>query len=80
MEQASTPAFMSTLFPPELRYTAISLSYNVSMAVIGGLSPLFGQLYASNLSIAYLLMGSSIIAILIYQKYPDANKPTSAPL
>ena len=38
-EQSTTPAVMVEHFPINGRYTGISLSYNISMAVIGGLAP-----------------------------------------
>lgn len=67
MEQASSPAFMCALFPVELRYTAVSIAYNLSMAIVGGLSPLFTQTSlggkGQSYSMAYLLMASSLIAL-----------------
>lgn len=69
MEQASTPAYISGLFPPEYRYSAVSIAYNCSMAIIGGLSPLLCQIALSNtgqsFSLAYLLTFSSIITIIL---------------
>ncbi len=40
MFQAVMPALMTETFPANVRYTGISVSYNISMAVFGGTTPL----------------------------------------
>ena len=37
-----TAAFLVELYPPQLRYTSLSLPYHVGTAVIGGLGPVIG--------------------------------------
>lgn len=72
MEQASSPAFMSTLFPAEFRYTAVSMAYNCSMAVIGGLTPLLTQISFSpnsqSYALGYLLTIGSVVALFLIPK------------
>ena len=69
IEQASTPALMSEFLPIDVRYTGVSLAYNLCMAIIGGLSPLLNQFFLTTckmpFAIAYLMMGGSIIALLV---------------
>lgn len=40
MLQAALPALMAGLFPKEVRYTGLSVSYNISLALFGGTAPL----------------------------------------
>ena len=35
-----TPILMVRAFPPEVRFTGVSFSYNVACAVVGGVTPL----------------------------------------
>lgn len=67
IEEACVPVLMRDYFPVHLRYTAASLSYNLSMGLIGGLSPVVGQFLLMNLhlpyGIAYLLIGGSLLGL-----------------
>lgn len=67
IEEACVPALMREYFPVHLRYTAASLSYNLSMGLVGGLSPVLGHFLLANLQlpygIAYLLIGASLSAL-----------------
>jgi len=40
MLQAALPALMSEMFPTRIRYTGLSVSYNISLALFGGTAPL----------------------------------------
>ncbi len=40
MLQAALPALMSEMFPTKIRYTGLSVSYNISLALFGGTAPL----------------------------------------
>jgi len=42
------PAIMVRSFPPEVRFSGISLSYNVSYAIFGGLTPLIVAIFPAN--------------------------------
>jgi MFS family permease len=63
--------FMSTAFPVRVRYSAISLSYQVCAALAGGLTPLIGTLLAHRypgawwpLAVFYsVLAGVSLVCI-----------------
>jgi hypothetical protein len=37
-------AFLVELFPPEIRYTSLSLPYHIGNGVFGGLTPLIAEL------------------------------------
>ncbi|MDP3559715.1 MAG: MFS transporter [Legionellaceae bacterium] len=67
IEEACTPALLGNYFPVALRYTGVSLAYNICMGLIGGISPMLVQflLVQCHLpySIAYLLMGGSLLTL-----------------
>lgn len=69
IEQATSPALMTRFLPVNIRYTGVSLAYNMSMAIIGGLAPLANQFFLKTChmpyTIAYLLMGGSLIALCV---------------
>lgn len=76
MEQASSPALISQFLPANVRYTGVSLAYNVSMAAIGGLAPLMNAYCLKHLHmpyfIAYLLISGSVLALIVL-KYKQSN-------
>ena len=37
-------AFLVELFPPEIRYTSLSLPYHIGNGIFGGLTPLIAEL------------------------------------
>ncbi len=69
MEQSCVPAMLIDYFPPEIRYTGVSITYNTCMALIGGLSPLLGQLFMGAwdmpYGIGFILIVSAIIALSV---------------
>jgi MFS family permease len=44
----AVPAAMVTAFPPEIRFTGVSFSYNLAYALSGGLTPLIVTFWARN--------------------------------
>jgi len=67
MEQSCVPALLMDYFPAQIRYTGVSMTYNTCMALIGGLSPLMGQLLIESWDIQYgiglLLMVGAVMAL-----------------
>ena len=65
-----TPLIMVESFPPKVRYSGISLAYNVSYAIFGGLTPPFFSWVmmsesAPNLYIGYYMMFLGALAIVL---------------
>jgi MFS family permease len=59
-------AFLPSLFPPRVRYTGISLSFNVGGILGGGLAPVLAQSLAESGNLAYVgvyLSGSAAISL-----------------
>lgn len=65
---AVQPAFMVTATPPTVRCTTIGLGYNITLASVGGLSPLAAawlvQRSGVDLSPAGLITGAAVISII----------------
>ena len=72
------PYIMVHAFPPKIRFSGLSFSYNLSYAVFGGLTPLFlGYVNAINpLSASYYVVFLSILGIFcgIYLLKSSAQK------
>ena len=65
-----TPLIMVESFPAPIRYSGISLSYNVSYALFGGLTPIFFSWVVhsedvSNLLIGFYMMFLGALAIVL---------------
>ena len=59
-------AFLPSLFPPRVRYTGISLSFNVGGILGGGLAPVLAQSLAASGNLAYVgvyLSGAAAISL-----------------
>lgn len=59
-------AFLPSLFPPRVRYTGISLSFNVGGILGGGLAPVLAQSLAESGNLAYVgvyLSGAAAISL-----------------
>jgi len=61
------PFLMVSAFPVAVRYTGVSFAYNITYAVIGGLTPVFitGISYLVEPAHAYYLMGVGGIAVVL---------------
>lgn len=68
-EQATTPAAIVEMFPSSTRYSGVSIGYNLSMAIIGGTSPLVNtwliSTFNNTMMIAYYLIACAIISLFI---------------
>jgi MHS family proline/betaine transporter-like MFS transporter len=79
MFQAVIPALMTESFPTSIRYTGLSISYNVSLALFGGTTPLVCtwliKVSGGNVWMpAYYLIATCIIAILTALFIPETYK------
>jgi len=79
MSQSVLPALMTEMFPTRVRYTGLSISYNLSMAIFGGTTPIFctwlvkisdGNLWMP----AYYLMFTAVVAIVTLFFIPETYK------
>lgn len=63
------PCLLSDLFPTEVRYSGIAITYNIGFAVFGGLTPLIATtlIYLSGNVIApvFYLLTTSILALVV---------------
>jgi MHS family proline/betaine transporter-like MFS transporter len=75
------PAFMVEVVPHEVRCTATALGYNVSLGVIGGLSPLAAtwliERTDNDYSPAFMIMAAAVISFvaLLSLRRADAARP-----
>jgi MHS family proline/betaine transporter-like MFS transporter len=79
MFQAVIPALMTESFPTSIRYTGLSISYNISLALFGGTTPLLCtwliKVSGGNVWMpAYYLIATCIIAILTALFIPETYK------
>ena len=77
--QAVIPALMTESFPTSVRYTGLSVSYNISLALFGGTTPLLCtwliKVSGGNVWMpAYYLIASCVIAILTAFFIPETYK------
>jgi MFS transporter, MHS family, proline/betaine transporter len=65
---APVPAFLASMFPRSVRYSGVSLSHNLSMALFGGACPHFATfiLHRTHWSLApsVLVIGASFISLM----------------
>lgn len=64
---AMTPIISTRAFPPAIRYSGLSFSYNMSYAIFGGLTPMItgAWLRSSHMAPAYYVSVTAILAILV---------------
>jgi len=79
MFQAVMPALMTESFPAKVRYTGLSVSYNISLALFGGTTPLvctwLVKVSGGNVWMpAYYLIAVSTIAIITSFFIPETFK------
>jgi len=70
--------FVSEAFPTRIRYTGISMAYQVSGAIFGGLTPLLGTVLAEKFQgqwwpLALLFSGISLLSLLCVQRLGRAH-------
>jgi len=63
------PAAYSEIFPTKVRYTALSIGYNIAVAVFGGFAPFIAtwliKTTGNNLAPAYYLIAAAVITFLV---------------
>ena len=76
----AAPAALPAFFPSKVRYGALAISFNVSVALFGGTTPLIaeslvqstGNLYSP----AWLVMGAGVVGVLVVWRMKEsAGKP-----
>jgi len=74
------PSIMVEAVPAGVRCTAIALGYNVTLGIIGGLSPLVATWLVhrteNELSPAFMVMAGAAISFLAVLKFKESNKAT----
>lgn len=79
MFQAVMPALMTEAFPKRVRYTGLSVSYNIAMALFGGTTPLvctwLVKVTGGNVMMpAYYLIATAVIALITMQFLPETYR------
>jgi MFS transporter, MHS family, proline/betaine transporter len=63
------PAAYSEIFPTRVRYTALSIGYNIAVAIFGGFAPFIAtwliKVTGDNLAPAYYLIAAALITFLV---------------
>jgi MHS family proline/betaine transporter-like MFS transporter len=72
------PALLVEIFPTRLRYSGLSLSYNICAAMFGGTTPMVCEWLVSNTgskySIAFYIMICSAISLVSLYFYKDRHE------
>lgn len=79
LEQGNTLTTAVENFPPNVRYTSVSFSYNMGNAIFGGTAPLIVSLLVQKfgaLSPAYYLMGMAFLSLTAIVFLPNTNQQT----
>jgi MHS family proline/betaine transporter-like MFS transporter len=78
IEESTMPATIVEIFPQSVRYTGISLSYNLVMVLIGGTAPFMNTWLVAKFNnpmlIACYLMSGALISLMIIYFYLPKNK------
>jgi MFS family permease len=71
-----TPIVMVRAFPPPVRFTGVSFSYNISYALFGGLTPLFVSWLAhlNPLGPAHYMAGAAVLGLLAILIAPGTHR------
>ena len=74
------PAFYTEIFPTRVRYTALSVGYNIAVAIFGGFAPFIATFLVhetgSNYAPAFYVIAAAIVTGLILLRVPEtAFKP-----
>lgn len=65
LEQGCMPAMLASIFPPSIRYTGVSLSYNLTAAMVGGTAPLINMAMIQYFHLSWILAIHMVISALI---------------
>ena len=72
------PAAMVECAPPSVRCTTVALGYNVTLGVIGGLTPLVAawlvERTGDELAPAFLIMATAVISFLVILRMPETYR------
>jgi MHS family proline/betaine transporter-like MFS transporter len=64
----SIPAEMTEIFPQKIRVTAVCVSYNISLAVLGGTAPMVAEWLNDSLqndmAFAWYIVASAVVSFL----------------
>ena len=81
MTASSIPAVMTEMFPKTIRVTAVSISYNISFALLGGTSPIVAvwllERSHNDLSFSWYISAAAVLSFLCALSLTDR---TNAPL
>ncbi|MFO1161176.1 MAG: MFS transporter [Reyranellaceae bacterium] len=76
------PTVMVEAVPSKVRCTAIALGYNVTLGVIGGLSPLVATWLVdrtgNDYSPGFMIMAAAVVSFLALQTYPETYRKALA--
>ncbi len=74
----SGPATMAEVFPARVRVSALSVGYNVCLAIFGGTTPLVAvwliERTHDDLSMAYYLMAGALISLIVVLRLPETSR------
>jgi MHS family proline/betaine transporter-like MFS transporter len=72
------PLIMAETAPAHIRCTAVALGYNISLGVVGGLSPLAAtwliERTGDELAPAFLIMAAAAISLLATLRFPETYR------
>ena len=76
------PAAYSEILPTRARYTALSIGYNIAVAVFGGFAPFIATwligVTGSNLAPSYYLIAAATITFLVVLRIREFRVPAVA--
>ena len=75
---APIPAILVELFPTSVRYSGMSLAYNISATVFGGTTPIVGtwlvQETGNNNAVAFYLIACAVVTLFTLCFFKDRYK------
>jgi MFS transporter, MHS family, proline/betaine transporter len=75
------PLLMTETAPAHIRCTAVALGYNISLGVVGGLSPLAATWLidrtGDELSPAFLIMGAAVISLMATLRFTETFRAST---
>ncbi|QPZ38276.1 MFS transporter [Paramicrobacterium chengjingii] len=74
---APLAALITELFPARIRYTALSVPYNIHAAILGGFTPYIATLLISvtgwNAAPTLLVIGISVVCFIVVSTFPETR-------